>query len=1134
MYEQPELPTGTLTFLFTDIENSTVFWEQDQDSMRAAMQRHDALIESAVSENMGVIVRPRGEGDSRFAVFPRASDAIGAAIAIQRQFSNEPWPPTSPLQVRIGLHTGEADLRNGDYYGPAVNRCARIRSSAHGGQTLLSMTTSNLVQDYLPAGVSLRDLGEYRLYNLQRPEHIYQLVIPGLRADFPPLKEGTESVRTNLPLMLNSFIGRGNEIAEVRSLLATTRLLTITGMGGTGKTRLALQVGEELKDSFADGVWWVDLAPITNPELAVKAVANVFDIREDEGRPLLQTLVDVMRPKELLLILDNCEHLLKEAARIAAALTGNALRLHILATSREPLGLLGETVWSIPPLSFPNGKQQTGLDDYLQYDAIKLFVDRASASKSNFNLTDRNAPAVVRISKKLEGNPLAIELASARVKVLSVEDIANRLDNRLSLLAGNKSASHPRQQTLEALIDWSHNLLSKQEQILMRRLGIFKGGWTLEAAEAICAGEEIESWEILDLLASLIDKSLVVPELHEAHQRYRFLEMIRQYALDRLSESGELEQISEKHTAYFLSIAEESYGELWGPKQGYWLSLLQTEHDNFRSALEWTKKDPGRAEMMLRMAGSLWRFWEIHGHIGEGRAWLELALERNPSAPAHMRANGLRGAGFLARQHGDYAQARVFHEQSLALFREIDDELGIARELNVLGEILWMKGNPHAAIDMNSQSLAIHREIGNMEGVAASLEQLGVLARDHGDYQHARELLEESLQKYRALGNGLFIASSLNNLGLVAYLLCEYKQANSLFEEAVSIYHQLNDRWGISETLINLGNVAKDQGYFQKASSLYDECLKLKQDLGDKHGIARVISGQAEIAFYQGSYPTAVELAEQCYNIFKERGIKRGEVVSLMILAAAKTYQGEIDAAQKLSQEGLALSSEIDTPRSLAYTKLIYGLSEYNRGDLEAAAQYQQDALEIFRNINDGRSIAQTLVNLARTAYRRGDRAAAIAYLDESLSLSRELDIRWSLAYSLEIKALLKRSEGDIQAALELFNESLMLSVEQANQQGIANSLGAIAGLAALHHQPAESARLFAAAANIRESMNVKMGADDQREYEQYLAILREALDEDQFIDLMLEGCTLDMNEAVDHAYRLVQSLKAVEEAVQM
>jgi predicted ATPase/class 3 adenylate cyclase len=1122
---QPSLPTGTITFLFTDIENSSVMWDQNQASMRAAMLRHDALIESIVENFRGVNVRPRGEGDSRFAVFWKASDAAAAAVDIQQKITQESWPTALAIRVRIGLNTGEADLREGDYYGPIVNRAARVRNCAHGGQVLLTQVTYHLLKEFLPEGVSLKDLGEYQLGNLQCPENIYQLVIPGLQSDFPPLRAELMGKRTNLPPLMTNFIGREQETLHITNLILNNRIVTVAGMGGAGKTRLGLQIGHDLIDRFSDGVWWVDLAPIMDPELTVRAIADIFDIRPNEDRPLLETLIDVLRPKEALLILDNCEHLLQEAGRIAALLAIHAPRLHILSTSREPLGITGEIVWSIPPLSFPNGKQWHEPQELLGYDSVKLFVDRAVSARPSFVLNSQNAQAVARISKKLEGNPLAIELASARVKVLSVADLAERLEQRLNVLVGNKRTSHPRQQTLEALIDWSYNLLTEKERVLLRRLGIFKGGWMLEAAEEVCSGVDVEDWEILDLLSSLIDKSLVVPELIGSHQRYRFLEMIRQYAFDRLMESNEIEQIAQKHYEYYSKMAEEASRGLWGAEQKQWLFCLQMEHDNLRSAIGWTQAEISKADKMLFLSTYLWRFWQINGHSKEGLEMLELALQRGASSTTHLRANGLRGAGILARQLGDYSRAKLFHEQSLALFEQVQDKLGTARQLEELGEIQWTTGDPHAAVDYITQSLSLHYEIANLEGIATCLEHLGVLARDQGNFQYAREVLEESLEKYRELGNDLLTASALNNLGMVAIHQCKYKEAIVLFDEALDLFRLMEDRWGISETVINLGVAAKDQGDLPRAFSLFNESLAIKHDLGDIYGIGRCILGQAEVSFFQGSYPLAIELGERSYKIFSERGLKRGIVISLMVVAAAKIYQDDIDSAKILAQEGLDLSSGIDTPRMTAYNKVVFGLSEFHLGNLNAAAGYLYEALAIFRKMEDGRSVAQTLVNLARTAYRSGNRIEAWKYLDESLALSRELDIRWSLAFTLEIMGLLKRSEGDLQAALSLFIDSLDLSVEQSNQQGIANCLGAIAGLAAMVDQPVCAARLFAAAAKLREKMGIKMGAGDREEYDNYLKALQETMDAKMLAEAMQEGESYSISEAVAQTMTLLQSM---------
>jgi predicted ATPase/class 3 adenylate cyclase len=1127
LYPAPNLPSGTLTFLFTDIEGSTRLWEQFADQMRNATVRHDALIESAVAQWGGLLVRPRGEGDSRFAVFARATDAIAAAVAIQRALFVEPWGVPSPVRVRMALHTGEADLRDGDYYGAAVNRCARLRSVAHGGQTLVSQITYDLARDALPGGVSLRDLGEHSLKDLNRSERVYQLVIAGLPADFPPLR-APESLHTNLPAMLTSFIGREREMVEVKRLLTSTRLLTITGAGGAGKTRLALHVAADLVDSFADGMWLIELAPLSDPTLAAQLVANGLGIREEDGRPLLQTLVDSLRAKSLLLILDNCEHLVQGVAQLAQTLLAGAPKLRILATSREPLGVVGETAWCIPPLSSPGLHETAALGNLTQFDAVKLFIDRAVAAKPDFAVSNQNAPAVARICARLDGIPLAIELAASRVRALSAEQIAARLDDRFRLLVGGSRTALPRQQTLRALIDWSYDLLTESERILLRRLSVFAGGWTLQAAEEVCSGGSIQAHEVLDLLAHLIDKSLVVAEPQDGGDRYRFLEMIRQYSHERLREGNETDEFAHKHAEYFMKMAKESYAELWGPSQGHWLARLETEHDNLRTALMWMTQHGDRAEMLLLMAGSLWRFWEIHGYISEGRAWLERALAKNPDAPAYLRANGLRGAGMLARQQGDYAQAKAMHEQSLALFRKMEDKLGIARELDALGEIAQCQGNYAQAIELHTESLALRYEIDDKEGIAVSLGQLGSIARDRGQYQYARDLLEQSLELNRATGDKLYTALSLNNLGLVACLLCEYERATALFEEAVSLYRELDDRLGISNTLQNLGNVAKDQGHLQRAITLYQECLALKQGLGDKRGIARAMADMAEVALCQGNYARAAELAEQSLTLFRELGVKPGIIVSKVVQAFIAHYQGDYERASSLAAESLALSTELNIPRGIAYAKEVVGLSAYAQERLAEAKEYLQEAVASFRKVDDRRNVAYTLANLARTMYRQDDHVGASNFLDESLSISRELDIRWSLAFSLEIMGLLQRSQGNYGRASELFVESLHLSAEQANQQGIANCLGALAGLAAMTGYPIRAAHLFAAAQEMRQAIGARMGSDDRREYEIYLDVVRHQLDDAAFTAAWSEGCAMAIEQVIDEAGKLDQLESAV------
>jgi predicted ATPase/uncharacterized protein HemY len=1018
------------------------------------------------------------------------------------------------VRVRIALHSGEAELRDGDYYGSAVNRCAHLRSVAHGGQILVSQATYCLVRDELSDNISLHDLGEHDLKNLKRAEHIFQLVVPDLPADFPPLKTLSLN-RSNLPLALTSFIGREREIEELGNLLLQTRLLTIAGPGGAGKTRLAIKLAQNIQDSFPDGIWFIDLASLSSTSLFSPFVMGVLGLREEAGYLPNQTLLDDLRSKSILLILDNCEHLLPELAQLAESMLRNAPGLQILATSREKLGAAGEIIWRIPPLSSPGIREIITLEKFMQYEAMMLFRDRAAAVRPDFAITWENANIVAQICAHLDGIPLAIELAAARVRVLSVEEILARLEDRFQLLIGNRTAL-PRQQTLRALVDWSYDLLTEKEQILLRRLSVFVGSWTLQAAEQVCASDGIEASEVLDLLTSLIDKSFMIVESHKGYERYRFLETILKFGQGRLSEINETAEFTQKHAMYFLELAMYSYGKLWGMEQADWLVRLDEENDNLRAALVRLSQAEGNEVALLKMAGSLWKYWEIRGSFSEGRAWLEIALAKNSNGPDYWRANGLGGAGHLTRQQGDYEQAKTLHEQSLGIFRAIGCKLGTARQLNALGEIAQYLGDYTRSIELHEESLSLRYEIADKEGIAVSLRQLGVIARDRGQYQRAREHLEESLELERQLGDKLLMALSLNDLGLVTHSLCDYKQAVSFFDEAISLQREFNDRLGISNTLQNLGNVAKDQGDFKQAQLLFDECLALKKELGDKRGISRVIAALAEIAFRQGKYPLAVELAEQSHTLSRKLGLKRGVLTSVCLLGFIAHYQGNYELAASYAEETLALSIEIDAPRAIGYTNVLFGLGKYSQGSLEEARDKFQEALAIFQKINDRRNVANVNVNLARTAYRQGDYEAAMQFLNDSLSISEELNARWNVGFVLEIMGLLQRSQGNYDRALELFQESLRLALEQENQQGIANCLGALAGLAVMANQTARAVHLFAAAAKLRHEMGAKMSSNDRLEYEHYLTMVHEHMDHTEFEAEWSVGFTMTTEQIIE------------------
>jgi predicted ATPase/class 3 adenylate cyclase len=571
----------TLTFVLTDVEGSTRLWEAHGQAMGSALAAHDRLVSRAVVDHGGRLIKAKGEGDSSFSVFSSPAQAVAAALELQRALAAEPWPLPAPLAVRVAVHAGEVQEREADFYGPVVNRCARLRGIGHGGQVLLSAVVAELVRDDLPEGAYLRGLGVHLLKDLAAPEHVVQLCHPDLREQFPPLSS-LEARPNNLPMQLTSFVGRERELAGLRQQLVSSRLVTLVGIGGCGKTRLALQAAADAVERYPDGVWLVELAPLSEPSLVEQQLATVLGIREDagtgepSGRTLIDRLVGYLAPRRTLVLLDNCEHLVEACAALAARVVGACPELTVLATSREPLGVAGEVTFAVPPLAVdPLDPAVAG-----GTEAVRLFVDRARLVDPAFALTPENAAAVAGICRRLDGIPLAIELAAARTRSLTPQQLDDRLGDRFRLLTGGSRTSLPHHQTLRAAIEWSHRLLSGPEQVLFRRLAVFAGGCTLEAAEQVCAGDDLD---VLLLVAALVDKSLLVHE--PAQGRYQMLETIRQYAWEELREAEEEDELRARHRDWCLALAEAV--EFDTPLATARMARLAAEQDNFRAALEW-------------------------------------------------------------------------------------------------------------------------------------------------------------------------------------------------------------------------------------------------------------------------------------------------------------------------------------------------------------------------------------------------------------------------------------------------------------------------------------------------------------------------------------------------------------------
>jgi predicted ATPase/class 3 adenylate cyclase len=854
----PQLPSGTVTFLFTDIEGSSRLWERCPDAMRLALIRHEDLLRSAIERHNGYVFKT--VGDAFCAAFPTALDALNAAIAIHLTLLDEPWGETGPIQVRIGLHTGAAEERDNDYFGPTLNRVARLHGIGHGQQTLLSQATYELVQDSLPADLHPGDLGMHRLRDLATPEHVWHLTHPSLPQEFPPLKS-LDYLPTNLPAQITSFIGREKEMEEIKTLMQKTRLLTLTGSGGCGKTRLALQVAAEILEQYADGVWLVELAALSDPSLVAQTVAEGLRIREVPSEPITQTLLSYLKDKQMLLVLDNCEHLLDTTARLVDAVLKSCSQVSVLASSREALGVGGESAYRVPSLSVPDLKQTHTPRSLSDYDSVRLFLERAVPAKSDFAVTPHNAAAVASVCRRLDGIPLAIELAAVRVRAMPVEQIEARLDSRFRLLVGGLRTALPRQQTLRALIDWSYDLLNPQEQRLLCRLSVFADGWTLEAAETVCSGAGIEQWEALDLLTSLVDKSLTVYEEREGKPRYRLLETVRQYGGDLLVESGENGEVWTRHRDYYLAFAEEAQAKLSGAEPAVWLQRLEEEHENLRAALAWSLSANGAVEG-LRLCGALQQFWWTRQYLAEGRKWCERALGKAGSEPpTPERAQVLNGAAGLAYVQGDYAAARAYNEASLAIRREIGDTWGIAASLNNLGLVAFDLGDFAAARTAYEESLAILREMGDRKSIAALLNNLGLVTAGQGDYTFSWVCQEESLTIRRETGDRTGISQSLMCLGMLAFGRGDYASARASQEESLAIQRDIGDKKMMAFSLTSLGMVAASENRdFSSARANLAEGLMIRKEIGNRRDIAYSLRAFAWLASKESNPGRATSL----------------------------------------------------------------------------------------------------------------------------------------------------------------------------------------------------------------------------------------------------------------------------------
>jgi predicted ATPase/class 3 adenylate cyclase len=822
-----------VTFLFTDIEGSTALWEQDGARMSQALAAHDALARSAVEHRHGTVVKITGDGVH--AVFDDALHALAATLDMQLALADPAATRGVALRVRCGLHAGMVERRDNDYFGSSVNRAARIMSAAHGGQVLLSQAVVDCVREILPAAVSLRDLGNVRLKDLATPEHVYQVVHPNLRQDFPALRS-LEATPNNLPQQATSFIGREKELEELNRLQATTRLLTLTGSGGCGKTRLSLQLAADALESFPDGAWFVELAPLSDRGLVPPTVATVLGLMEESGRPISQTLTEHLKDKRLLLLLDNCEHLLDVCARLADALVRQCPYVTILASSREALGIAGEQTYRVPSLSLPNPKQAHTPISVAPFEAVQLFIDRALLARADFAVTNQNAPTLASICYRLDGIPLAIELAAARVRSLSVEEIDGKLDQRFRLLTGGSRAALPRQQTLRSLIDWSYDLLSDSEKRLLQRLSVFAGGWTLAAAEQVCAGGAVEHRGVLDLLTSLCDKSLVMVDQNDGPYRYRLLETVRQYVREKLLEDGDTEVVRERHRDYFLGIAETAKSALasLGREQSIWLAKLDLEQDNLRAVLAWSLDESQANEVALQLCGLLEQFWLRQAQSREGRQWCDAAVARaGPTGSTAIYAKAVLAAGTFAYRLGDYGAARTSLERALAVATGIGDRTMQTMALIRLGVAESLHGNFEQAQATYQQAVTLCQDTGDRKQECLILMNLALLRINQVDLAGATEPLNCALSLSRDLNDRALEASVLDIMGNQAWYRADLGAAQEHCEHSLSILRAMGARNAEGNSLRSLAKIASARGAIDVARTFFLDALAASREHGD-------------------------------------------------------------------------------------------------------------------------------------------------------------------------------------------------------------------------------------------------------------------------------------------------------------
>jgi predicted ATPase/class 3 adenylate cyclase/DNA-binding SARP family transcriptional activator len=922
------LPVGTVTLLFSDVAGSPRRWELEPNAMSVAMARHDQITEETVTGRGGVVVRARGEGDSRLAVFARASDATGAALELAVRLGGERWSTSVPLRVRMAIHTGEVELRAGDYYGSSVNRCAGLRAIAHPGQILVSQASAALARDSLPAGAALVDLGWHRFKDVTHPDRVFELTHPDIYSEFPPLVS-LDARSQNLPMQPTSFIGREREVTEVCGLLVSgrQRLVTLTGVGGTGKTRVALQCAAELLDGSFEGVWLVELASLSDPDLVANSLASVLGVRDEGGRSPLDMVVDAIADRDLLVVLDNCEHVVDSVAKLVEVVLRSCSRVHLLATSREPLGVEGEHIYRVLTMAVPPS-DTVDVNTLGDCDAVRLFVERGAAQRPGFALDEANARAVAQVCTRLDGIPLALELAAARLGSLSPAEIASRLDQRFGLLTRRGRTGLGRQQTLRAMIDWSYDLLNPHEQLVFERLSVFAGGWTLDAAEQVVAGGDIEDWHVLDHLSALVDKSLVQADQGDNRTRYRLLETIRHYAAERLVARGpdEIERVRLAHRDFYLELAERAAPALHGPDQLSWLDRLEADHDNLRAALAASLASPD-PEPGLRIAAAMDWFWTNRGYLGEGCAALDAVLDRtNGFEPSGAQARVLAAAAQALRRTGDYGRSEARAEEARRLAEQLGDGAVQADALATIGWIALMRGNLEEGLGHAEAAVALATAVEDPRILAYALISRQIIRAELGDIDGARADSDEAIRVLRDTGDYSQLARALHNRASDEVTAGHMAEARVFRDEAREIALRFRNQYLLNFSWELVGWMSLLEGDLEAARTAFTDALAAARQSGNRQLLVACLLGVA-VATTEDLQPSAnlhgladllAERLGHSYDTLASR-LRAASHSRLRAEMGDEAFKDSYDHGRRLNEaQGVALAyrSVIDSKRS--------------------------------------------------------------------------------------------------------------------------------------------------------------------------------------------------------------------------